>query len=451
MDWQKLESATIDAVAYESGQLRVRLTKGRIYEYESVPESVFQELVNCSDPETFYGLNIRGEFPSKKLRSPSGNDRKSQVATGAGGDLVGALLASIEMTKASPTVSPTPKREPEKALELEPVKSSDEVLPPAPVLTPEQPEINQEPARPHPPAAEPPATPDPPDDEMGNLVITETLLRSQLRTVEELFGRPACKALLARVSADFGLRESFDDQIDPGVLDRFTAVRLRDQLRQRSEWETLCDFEVPPCFSFQSESTALELARKTLRWVEQAGGCLPVEELLDQELWTELDRREAAGVLNALGTSLDGRMKAVAPGLIFMPEFFEETLAALEKELPPPCLISEAVDTIVSLTQGRLRSEMAEELLYGIWGATDADVRGEATITRYHGEETVADRIQALLKTYPEGLDEVEQMYAAIFPEHHHDDVIGWLQRHPVFSCDRHGYWKLRAAQPSRG
>lgn len=66
-----LSSREIAAVDYDPEALRleVELRKGRVYEIDGVPETIYQTLITCESPGTYYHLHIRkGDYKMTRLR-----------------------------------------------------------------------------------------------------------------------------------------------------------------------------------------------------------------------------------------------------------------------------------------------------------------------------------------------------------------------------------------------
>ena len=66
-----LSSREIAAVDYDPEALRleVELRKGGVYEIDGVPETIYQTLITCESPGTYYHLHIRkGGYKMTRLR-----------------------------------------------------------------------------------------------------------------------------------------------------------------------------------------------------------------------------------------------------------------------------------------------------------------------------------------------------------------------------------------------
>ncbi|PPJ47395.1 KTSC domain-containing protein [Rhizobium sp. KAs_5_22] len=66
-----LSSREIAAVDYDPEALRleVELRKGDVYEIDGVPETIYQTLITCESPGTYYHLHIRkGDYKMTRLR-----------------------------------------------------------------------------------------------------------------------------------------------------------------------------------------------------------------------------------------------------------------------------------------------------------------------------------------------------------------------------------------------
>jgi hypothetical protein len=64
-----MPSTVIASMNYDASQqkLRVVFVSGLIYEYDNVPESVFQELRTSTVKGKFLNTHIKGHFPYKKV------------------------------------------------------------------------------------------------------------------------------------------------------------------------------------------------------------------------------------------------------------------------------------------------------------------------------------------------------------------------------------------------
>lgn len=60
-------SSNINAVAHQDETLTVRFNNGSVYEYESVPHSVFAALVAAESPGKFFYAFVRKAYANKVL------------------------------------------------------------------------------------------------------------------------------------------------------------------------------------------------------------------------------------------------------------------------------------------------------------------------------------------------------------------------------------------------
>lgn len=56
------DSSFIKEVRWNKGNLFVRLKSGRFYEYENVPEQVYQDFINSDSLGKFFGENIKEQY-----------------------------------------------------------------------------------------------------------------------------------------------------------------------------------------------------------------------------------------------------------------------------------------------------------------------------------------------------------------------------------------------------
>ena len=56
------DSSFIKEVVWENDTLFVRLKSGRFYEYENVPEQVYQDFINADSLGKFFGDNIKDQY-----------------------------------------------------------------------------------------------------------------------------------------------------------------------------------------------------------------------------------------------------------------------------------------------------------------------------------------------------------------------------------------------------
>lgn len=56
------DSSFIKEVVWEKGNLFVRLKSGKFYEYENVPEEVYEDFINADSLGKFFGENIKDQY-----------------------------------------------------------------------------------------------------------------------------------------------------------------------------------------------------------------------------------------------------------------------------------------------------------------------------------------------------------------------------------------------------
>lgn len=68
----KLTSSHIADAEYDrAGRvLTIRFVKGGSYEYQEVPEDVYESLLSAESAGKFFAANIKGKFKSRKLQEP---------------------------------------------------------------------------------------------------------------------------------------------------------------------------------------------------------------------------------------------------------------------------------------------------------------------------------------------------------------------------------------------
>jgi hypothetical protein len=65
-----VESSSIDSVGYEKEVLEVSFRNGGLYQYFDVPEELLVRLMQADSKGRFFNQQIRGRFPSRRLRPP---------------------------------------------------------------------------------------------------------------------------------------------------------------------------------------------------------------------------------------------------------------------------------------------------------------------------------------------------------------------------------------------
>jgi hypothetical protein len=69
MDMKGVDSSNIDAIGFDAfaKKLRIRFKSGETYEYDTVPQTVHNELMNANSHGSYFNKNIRDKYPTKKL------------------------------------------------------------------------------------------------------------------------------------------------------------------------------------------------------------------------------------------------------------------------------------------------------------------------------------------------------------------------------------------------
>lgn len=67
MDMISVSSSNLGAVGYEKGTLYVRFKNGSLYSYSSVPEYVYNELMNASSKGHYLATYVKGHYPYSKI------------------------------------------------------------------------------------------------------------------------------------------------------------------------------------------------------------------------------------------------------------------------------------------------------------------------------------------------------------------------------------------------
>jgi hypothetical protein len=73
IEMQPVESSNIEAVGFgpdegkDHGVLRVQFKSGKQYEYDNVPESVYQDFLTAFSPGRFFNETIRKTYQGRKV------------------------------------------------------------------------------------------------------------------------------------------------------------------------------------------------------------------------------------------------------------------------------------------------------------------------------------------------------------------------------------------------
>lgn len=67
MKLNEVVSSNIKGVGYENGTLLVEYLGGSRYEYENVPEELFNEMLKADSKGKFVNASIKGKFNYKKV------------------------------------------------------------------------------------------------------------------------------------------------------------------------------------------------------------------------------------------------------------------------------------------------------------------------------------------------------------------------------------------------
>lgn len=64
MDWVPLASSNLNAIRYDPSTqlLQIRFHSGRVYDYNSVPQSVVDGLADASSPGQYFNSNIKDVY-----------------------------------------------------------------------------------------------------------------------------------------------------------------------------------------------------------------------------------------------------------------------------------------------------------------------------------------------------------------------------------------------------
>lgn len=64
LQWRPVNSSMISRAGYdfETEEMQLQFSNGRVYTYASVPVSVFNGLLDASSPGSYYHANIKGQY-----------------------------------------------------------------------------------------------------------------------------------------------------------------------------------------------------------------------------------------------------------------------------------------------------------------------------------------------------------------------------------------------------
>jgi hypothetical protein len=67
---QMVISSEIEWIGYERkrSMLQVEFIAGSIYQYEPVPETVYEAFLNAPSHTRFFEVDIKGQYPHRKIR-----------------------------------------------------------------------------------------------------------------------------------------------------------------------------------------------------------------------------------------------------------------------------------------------------------------------------------------------------------------------------------------------
>lgn len=71
MNWVKVQSSVLAAVAYAPDEFWAEFTTGEIYRYSNVPLSVYQNLLGAQSKGRYFNACIRDNFPFDHVRHSS--------------------------------------------------------------------------------------------------------------------------------------------------------------------------------------------------------------------------------------------------------------------------------------------------------------------------------------------------------------------------------------------
>lgn len=62
-----VRSTVISAIGYDNGQMQVNFRNKEIIVYQGIPSQLFTNFLNAKSKGKFYGMFIRGKYPSVKI------------------------------------------------------------------------------------------------------------------------------------------------------------------------------------------------------------------------------------------------------------------------------------------------------------------------------------------------------------------------------------------------
>lgn len=64
-----VESSALKSVGYDGSRevLVIKFTSGSVYEYDDVPRSVYEELMNAPSKGRFFNANIKGLYTCRRI------------------------------------------------------------------------------------------------------------------------------------------------------------------------------------------------------------------------------------------------------------------------------------------------------------------------------------------------------------------------------------------------
>jgi hypothetical protein len=70
MQRQAVSSSNLRSVGYDTSTktLEIEFNNGGIYQYDNVPQSVFQDLMNAASHGKYFNAHIKGVYPYTKIR-----------------------------------------------------------------------------------------------------------------------------------------------------------------------------------------------------------------------------------------------------------------------------------------------------------------------------------------------------------------------------------------------
>lgn len=69
MDREQVKSSNIKSVGYDQEQtlLEVEFKSGAVYQYEEVPEDVYQEMLAAESVGKYFNTQVKGSYSEKKV------------------------------------------------------------------------------------------------------------------------------------------------------------------------------------------------------------------------------------------------------------------------------------------------------------------------------------------------------------------------------------------------